>query len=188
VNWNWNSISVYCNDNDKCKVGPLINICELQKADDKKNWRTLYDCSNTDNSLECETLPRIFDAILAMIIVSAVAIFIVLILMILRRSMNLVLYIWTDKTTHLFFAALALIAGIIGVVVFAVAIPSAYHNSDRCGDDNKTGCKFAGSSETKLEPITENVIYVWGPGVGWIIAVVNLGLMVGFILLYAIQG
>jgi len=187
VNWGWNTVLVSC-DNNKCTAGPL-DICAMEKRDDTKSWRKeLYDCKNPDNSLECETLPHIFDAILAMVVVSAIAMFIVLFLVVLRRTMNLLLYVWTDKNTHLLLAAFALICGLVGVLVFAFAIPAAYRDAQRCDDINKTGCKFSGSTETKLEPITDNVVYIWGPGSGWIVEVINLGLMACFIVIYTFLG
>jgi len=189
VRFSWQTISVTCNDHTKCTYLGLVDFCDTQmQAVDKKNWRTqLYNCDDSAFNLECQTLPHIFDGILAMTILSMLTSVVLLAILLLKERTSILPEVLTTKKVHLAISTLACIFSLIAIIVYGVAIPAAYHNANRCSSGDTVGCDFVGEIEINLPPIPKMTLG-WGPGPGWVVELVNLAMMVGFLFLYALRG
>jgi len=189
IKYSWHTVSVTCNDHKKCTYLGSLDFCDAQiEAVNNKNWRTLADCGNSVNNLECQTLPSIFDSILAMNILSLLSTIVLLVILILKERTSILPDVLTIKKFHLAISGLACILSLIAIIVYGSAIPATYHNANRCPSDEETvGCDFTGEIEINLPPFPKMTL-VWGPGPGWVLGLVNLALMVGFLFLYALRG
>jgi len=170
--YSWMKGSYKCNA--QCNAG----LC----GDTAYDWRQ-YACHITD-TVECNALPPFYDTALAMMVLSTLLIFSLIMILVLQTQTLVLHSFLLYKATQLSLVITAAIFGLIAIIVFATGIPSAYHDAKQC-KTNSYGCSFIGSDSFTLVGV--KVGYDWGPGPGWIIEVVNTVLIVAFAILYFIK-
>jgi len=186
TNWGWQLYTVTCSQPSSSCTFVGVDLCAQQKQNyDQKNWRTSFTCSSS-TYVECNILPIIFDSAAALTAMALLLWLLVMLLFVGVRLTSRLPTLLAKKHFHFGMAVTSLIFALVSGIVFATAIPAAYNNNGRCNQPNVPGCQFFGSVKQTVLGI--DITASWGPAEGWILNMVNVGLILIFLVIFWCKG
>jgi len=163
--WDFEAPEAACN---KCSSAEFLLYCSVSPGDDGVNWRNQF-CNLAPDSQRCRKLPKLFDSALGLVIISTILSGLLIILTIISLIRSKLIPKVVTKAVSGCLGFLLLLMILSSVLLIAVGIPEVNKEDNPRCDETLQGCTFIGYNIT-----------MWGPAVGWILAVIAAGLSIIF--------